>query len=87
MRGKDGKLGFSEKDRKRMMKNHMAEIINEENHWNHVTEPSIIKGAIEKVTCNEIAIAIKAIKPANAVGPYKVCAEMISASGSVENGD
>ena len=31
MRGKDKKLGFSEKDRKRIWKNHMEKIMNEVN--------------------------------------------------------
>ena len=31
MREKDGRLGFSEKDRKRIWKNHFEEIINKEN--------------------------------------------------------
>ena len=30
MRGKDGKLGFSEKDRKRIWKNHAEETMNKE---------------------------------------------------------
>ena len=37
MRGKDERLGFSEKDRKRIWKNHMKEIMNIENDWDHVT--------------------------------------------------
>ena len=31
MKGKDGRLDFSEKDRKRIWKNHMEEIINKKN--------------------------------------------------------
>ena len=31
--GKDGRLGFSEKYRKRIWKNHIDEIINKENDW------------------------------------------------------
>ena len=37
MTGKDGRFGFSEKDRKRIWKNHMEEIMNKENDWGHVT--------------------------------------------------
>ena len=32
MRGKDGKLDFSEKDRKRIWRNHLEEIMNKENN-------------------------------------------------------
>ena len=47
MRGKDGTLGFSEKDRKIIWKNHMEEIMNKENDWDHVTAASIIEGPIK----------------------------------------
>ena len=38
MSGKD--LGFGEKDRKRISKNYMEEIMNKENDWDHGTEAS-----------------------------------------------
>ena len=44
MRGADGRLGFSEKDRKRTWKNRMEEIMNKENDWEHVTEASYGRG-------------------------------------------
>ena len=81
--GKDGKLGFSEKDRKRVCKNHMKEIMNKENDWDHVTEASMVEGPINNVTREEMAIAIKVMKPGKAAGPSEVCAEMISTSGEV----
>ena len=54
MRGKDGRVGFSEKDRKRIWKNHM-EIMNKENDWDHVTAASMVEGPIKNVTCKEMA--------------------------------
>ena len=33
MRGKDGRLGLSKKERKRTWKNHMKEIMKKENDW------------------------------------------------------
>ena len=83
MRGKDGRLGFSEKDRKRIWKNHMEEIMNKENNWDNVTEASMVEGPIKNVTREEMAIAIKVMKPGKTAGPSEVCAEMISASGEV----
>ena len=83
MTGKDGRLGFSEKDRKRIWKDHVEEIMNNENNWDHVTEASIVKGPIKDVIREEITIAIEVMKPAKAAGPSAVCAEMISASGKV----
>ena len=46
MRGKDRKLDFSEKDRKRIWKNHMEEIMNKEKGWDHVTEACVVEGHI-----------------------------------------
>ena len=43
----------------------------------------MIEGPIENVTRNEMAIAIKVMKPRKAAGPSEVCAEIISASGEV----
>ena len=83
MRGKGGRLGFSEKDKKRTWKNHMEEIMNKENDWDHVTEASMVEAPIKNVTQAEMAIAIKAMKPGKAPGPSEVCAEMISTSGEV----
>ena len=37
MRGKDRKLGFSDKGRNRIWKNYMDKIMNKENDWDHVT--------------------------------------------------
>ena len=79
MREKDRRLGFSEKDRKRIWKNHMEEIKNKENDWDHVTAASMVEGPIKNDTCKEMVVAIKVMKPGKAVGPSKVCAEKISA--------
>ena len=69
MRGKDGKLCFSEKDRIRIWKNYMEETMNEENDWDHMTETGMVEGPIEKVICKEVVIAIKAMKPGTVAGP------------------
>ena len=68
------RLGFSEKDRK----NHIKEVMNKENDWEHMTAASMVEGAIKNVTCKEIAIAIKVMKPGKAAGPSEVCAENTS---------
>ena len=68
MRKKNGRLSFSEKDIKRIWKNHMK-IMNKENDWDHVTAASMVEEPIKNVTCKEMAIAIKAIKPGKAAGP------------------
>ena len=42
MRGKDPRIGFSEKDKKRIWKNHMKEIMIKANDWDHVTAASMV---------------------------------------------
>ena len=36
-------IGFSEKDRKRIWKNHMEEIISKDNDWDRVTATSMVE--------------------------------------------
>ena len=50
MKRKDRRLDFSKKDRKRIRKNHIEEIMNKEKDWNHVTAVSVVKGPIKNVT-------------------------------------
>ena len=71
------------KTEKRIWKNHMEEIMNKEDGWDHVTAASMVEGPIKNVTREEMAIAIKEIKPRKAAGPSEVCAEIISASAEV----
>ena len=80
MKGKDGKSGFREKNRKRIWKNQMEEIMNKENNWNRGTETGMIEEPIKNVTREDMAIAIKAMKPGRTTGP---CAEMVSVNGKV----
>ena len=70
-RGKNGRLGFSEKDRKKIWKNHPEEIMNKENDWDHVTEASMVEGPINNVTCEETTIAIKVMRPGRQLDPLK----------------
>ena len=48
-----------------------------------MTAASMVKGPIKNATHEEMAIAMKAMKPGKATGPSEVCAEMISASGEI----
>ena len=50
MRGKDVRLCWSEKGRRRIWNNYVEKIKNRENDWDHVTDVSIIEGPIKKVS-------------------------------------
>ena len=45
--------------------------MNKENDWDRVTAASMVEGSIKNVTHEEMAIAIKVIKPGKAAGPLK----------------
>ena len=63
------------------MEKYIEEIMNEENDWDHVTEPSVTEGPVKNVAREEMAMVIKVMKPGKAAGPSEVYAEMISARG------
>ena len=83
MKEKSVKLGFRENDRKRIWKNYTKEIMNEKNDWDHITKANMAEGPIEKVSWEEITIAIKAMIPGRTPGTCTLCVEMISASKEV----
>ena len=74
MRGKSGSLDFSEKDRKRIWKNYMEEMMNKENDRDHAKASSMVERPIKNVTHEEMTIVIKVIKPGKAAGLSEVCA-------------
>ena len=83
LRGKDGRLGFTENQQKKIWKDYMENIMNIENDWDHVTTARAVEGPIEKVSREEIVKAIKMMKPGKASGPSEVSTEMIIASGEI----
>ena len=48
VKGKHGKIGFGEKNRKRMWKYYVEKIINNKGDWDHMAE-AIIEEPVEKV--------------------------------------
>lgn len=83
MRGSDGRLSFSEKDRGRVWKEHMEKIMNEENEWDQKVEADLVEGPVEGISREEVVKAIKEMKMGKAAGPSEVCVEMIEASGEI----
>ena len=83
MRGSDGKLSFSEKDRGRVWKEHMEKIMNEENEWDQRVEADVVEGPVERVSREEVVKAMGEMKTGKAAGPSEVNVEMILASGEI----
>ena len=74
---------FSEKDRKRVRKEHMKKVINKENAWDQKTDIGIVKGPVEEASLKEITSVMKKMKLGKASGLSEVSMEMINASGKV----
>ena len=54
MRGSDGKLCISEKERCKVWKDHMERIMNEGNHWDHNVEGDVVEGPVVRVSREEV---------------------------------
>ena len=80
MRGSDGRLSFSEKDKG---KAHMERIMNEENEWDQNVEADLVEGPVERVSREEVVKAMGDMKAGKAAGPSEVSVEIIAASGEI----
>ena len=83
MRGSDGRLNFSEKDRGRVWKEHMDQIMNKENEWDQNVQADLVEGLVERVNQEEVVKAMEKMKAEKTAGPSKVSVEMIAASGQI----
>ena len=83
LRGRNGQLGFFEKDRAKIWKEHMEKIMNEENEWDQMVEINAVEGPIERITREEVVEAMRRMKSGKATGPSEVSVEMIIASGEI----
>ena len=55
----DGRLGVNDIDRKRIWKQHVKKIMNEENDRDHSTNADVLLGTIQRVTHMKIINAVK----------------------------
>ena len=58
MRGSDGKLCFSEKERGKVWKDHIERIMNKENDWDHNVEGDAVEGPVVCVRRLEVSQAL-----------------------------
>ena len=86
MRGIDGRLNFSEKDRGKVWKEHMQRIMNEENEWDQNVKAELVEGSVERVSREEVLKAIREMKVEKAAGPSEASVEMIVANEEIRIG-
>ena len=84
MRGSDGKVCFSEKERGKVWKDYMERIINEENDCDRNVEGDAVEGPVVYVSREEVLQALNEIKAGTAPGCSEVSLVLIAASGGVE---
>ena len=83
MRGSDGKLCFSEKERGKVWKDYVGRIINEENDCEHNVEGDAVEGPVVCVGREEVLQALNEMKTIKAPGPSDVSLELNAASRGV----
>ena len=62
IRGNDGRLNFSEKDRGKVWKWHKERIMNEEIEWDQKVKAKLVEGPVERVNREEVVKAIRKMK-------------------------
>ena len=62
MRGSDGKLCFSEKERGKVWKDYMKRITNEENVWDHNVGGDAVEGRVVCLSREEVHQALSEIR-------------------------
>ena len=72
MRGSDGSLNFSEKDKGKVWKEHMERIMNEKNEWDQNVKAELVEGPVERVSREEVVKPIREVKAGKAAGPSEV---------------
>ena len=80
MRGMDGKLRFSEKERGKVWKDYIKRIINKENDCDHNVEGDAVEGQVVCVSRKEVQLALNEMKTGKALGPSNASLELIAAS-------
>ena len=83
IKGRDGRIGFSQEDRCKIRKEHMERIINEENTWDHNVDAAMVEGPVEKVSHEEVREAITKMKQGKAARLSEVTTEMIVVGGRI----
>ena len=80
---KSGRLCVGEREKAMAWKQHMESVMNEENEWDGNVEADAVHGPTNRVTEEEVRIAVTAMKLGKAAGGSGVETEHVVASGKV----
>ena len=80
IRDKIGKAVFAENGRKRVCKEHIEAIMDEENPWDGMVNVEVVEGPMEPFAINEVKRPLGIMKNSKASGPTGIVKEHLAAS-------
>ena len=80
IKDENGKIVFAKDGRKRVWKEHMEAIMNEENPWDGMVHVEVVEGPIKPFAMNEVERALGIMKDGKASGPTGIVKEHLAAS-------
>ena len=80
IKDKNGNIVFAEDGRKRVWKEHMEAIMNEENPWDGMVNVEMVEGPMEAFAMNEVERALEIMKNGKASGPTGIVKKHLAAS-------
>ena len=80
IKDENGKIVFTEDSRKRVWKEHMEAIMNEENSWNRMVNVEGVEGPMEPFAMNEMERALGIMKNGKASGTTGIVKKHLAAS-------
>ena len=83
VKGNDGKLCFSVKERVKVWKDYINRIMNKENDWHYDVEGDAVDHPVVCVCGEKVLQALNEMKRGKAPVPSEVSLELIAASGGV----
>ena len=83
MRGSDSRLNLKEKDKRKVWKEHMERIMNEENEWDQNMKAELVGGPVDRVSREEVVKAIREMKVGKTAAPSELSVEIIVANGDI----
>ena len=79
IKDENGNIVFDEDGRKRVWKEHMEAIMNEENSWDGMVNVEVVEGPMEPFALNEVERALGIMKNGKASGPTGIVKEHLAA--------
>jgi len=83
LKGSDGKIVVEEEKKLEIWRTYFEKLATEEFEWdsNGIKTANVVSGPIDRITYEEVKLAISKMKEGKAVGPSGVVTEMLKAAG------